>query len=407
MSEGKGVILLFFVLLGALPLSVHAQKKSKAQLQREKQKNIEKIKETERILSETAEQKKNSLGELTALNQRINQQESLITSIQSEIYLLDEDIDENNALIEALRKDVEKLKEEYAKMLLSAQKSNGKIERLTFIFSAESFDQLVMRLKYMEQYSKARKDQAQAIEKVQGLLRQQVSVTEMKRNEKGKLLEDELKENTQLASLKQQQRGVLRNLEKEEKKLKHDLDETREAVAELDELIARIVKEEIERAEREAREAREGNAKQSKASETAIALSASFEENKSRFGWPVSGFVSQKFGRQNHPVLKNIVVENGGINIQTKKNEKVKCIFTGEVRSVAIIAQLGNAVIISHGEYLTVYAGLREVFVKRGQKVDTDQEIGTVMVNSEGVSELRFQIRKSKLALDPEAWLKN
>jgi murein DD-endopeptidase MepM/ murein hydrolase activator NlpD len=143
-------------------------------------------------------------------------------------------------------------------------------------------------------------------------------------------------------------------------------------------------------------------------SSESLTLSNSFEENKSKFFWPVSsGFVSQKFGRQNHPVLKGIVQQNNGINIQTTQNQKVKSIFDGEVRRVAFIQGLGSTVIIKHGEYLTVYAGLKEVFVRTGQKVTTNQEIGRVFSNTDGVSELRFQIFKNTTALDPEVWIKN
>jgi septal ring factor EnvC (AmiA/AmiB activator) len=407
MTAGK--YLLRIVLLVCLVLSasgLYAQKKTKAQLQKEKQRNIEKIKQTERILSETSKQKKNSIGELNALNTRIDQQETLITSIKSEVYLLEEDIKENNDLIDALNKDVEKLKEEYATMLLSAQKSSGKINRLTFIFSAESFDQMLMRLKYMEQYSKVRKDQADAIAKVQETLVGQVQKTESIKEEKNRLLAEEISESDQLVGLKQKQKGVLRSLTKEEKRLKNDLDDTRKAVAQLDELINTIIKEEIERAEREAREALE-NKNKAPNTEAVIALSSSFEENKSKFGWPASGFVSQKFGRQNHAVLKNVVLQNDGINIQTKQGETVKALFNGEVKRVAFIPSIGNTVIIGHGDYFTVYSGLKEVFVKNGDKVATAQEIGQLQVNGEGISELRFQIRKNTEALDPQTWLKN
>jgi len=113
------------------------------------------------------------------------------------------------------------------------------------------------------------------------------------------------------------------------------------------------------------------------------------------------------FGRQKHPLLKGIYVENNGVNIQTTEDEKVKSIFQGEVRAVAFIPPLGNSVIITHGEYFTVYSGLKEVYVKRGQKVTISQEIGEVLSNSDGISELRFQIRKNTTPLDPQLWLRN
>lgn len=405
MTAGKALFLAACLSLSSVFLFAQ---KSKSQLQKERQQNLERIKETEKILEETAQEKKTTLGELTALNRRIEQQETLITSIKSEIELLDADIDEDTQIIEALSSDVEKLKEEYSAMLFAAQKTDNKINKLGFLFSSENFTQLVMRLKYMEQYDKARQDQAKAIERAQSLLNAQVKSTEAKRNNKKNLLSDEEKENQQMTSLKQKQRKVVRTLEKEEKRLRRDLDETKKALAEIDELIAKIVKEELERTAREARE-RERNKNKLKDVEAAFettALSASFEENKNKFPWPVSGFVSQRFGRQMHPVLKGIQIQNDGVNIQTKQNEPVRAIFNGEVRKVAFIKGFGNTIILSHGDYFSVYCGLKEVFVKMGEKISTGHEIGRVVSNVDGISELRFQIRKNTEALDPQHWLR-
>ncbi len=410
MNAGSSLFFRFLFLLTLLS-SVSFAQRNKTQLQREKQKNVEKIKETEKILSETAKQKKNSLGELTALNQRIRDQENLISSIKSEITLLETDIAENNDIISALETDLAKLKEEYSAMLFSAQKASGKTTKLMFLFSAKSFDQMLMRLKYMEQYGDVRQEQAEVIGRVQKLLAAQVKQTELIKDQKNALLTEEVTENDNLANLKKKQKTVVRSLEKEEKRLKKDLEETKKAIAQLDKMINDIIKEELERAAREAREAKEKKtanaANAAKATEAAVALSSSFEENKAKFPWPASGFVSQRFGRQAHPVLKGIELQNDGINIQTKQDEKVKSIFEGEVRRVAFIPAIGSSVIISHGEYFTVYSGLKEVFVKQGQKVTTNQEIGRIAINSDGISELRFQIRKSTVALDPQTWLKN
>lgn len=399
MTAGKGILAIAILLCTAF--SVSAQQKTKVQLQKEKQQNLQKIKEVEKILSETTIKKKNSVGELTALNQRIREQEKLIHSIKSEVNLLERDIDENNEFIRALEDDLKKLKEEYAAMLFAAQKANNSATRLAFLFSAESFEQFTMRLRYMRQYSEKRKVQATAITAVQVELSGQVKQIEVKKSEKNSLLKEELSENTNLTGLKKKQNVLVKSLEKQEKTLKRDLDETKKALVVLDKKINEIIKEEIERA------AREAKAKSSTTTTASAALSSSFEENKNKFPWPVQGFVSLGFGRQKHPLLKGIYIDNNGVNIQTSENEKVKSIFEGEVRAVAFIPPLGNSVIITHGEYFTVYSGLKEVFVKRGQKVTRSQEIGQVLSNSEGISELRFQIRKNTTALDPQLWLRN
>jgi murein hydrolase activator len=410
-ADKKNLFLICAFLLSTL---AYAQK-SKSQLQREKQENLEKIRETEKILGETTTEKKNSIGELSALNRRIEQQEVLMISIKSEIELLDYNIEENNEINVALEKDVDKLKEEYASMVFAAQKASGKIDKLTFLFSAQSFDQLLMRLKYMEQYGKSRQEQAEAIAKVQQILSEQVRQIEIKRSEKQSLLNEEEKESNQLGDLKQKKKTLVKSLAKEEKRLKRDLNETRKAVAELETMIAKIIKEEIERAALVAKRLREAKAKAEKKKveeievddvET-VALSNSFVENKTRFPWPTEGFISQRFGRQMHPVLKGIEIQNNGINIQTKQGEQVKSIFSGEVRRVAFTSGFGKTVIVSHGDFFTIYSGLRDVAVKEGQKINVSSEIGTVASNSEGVSELRFQIFQNTTPLDPQKWLRN
>lgn len=401
MSAGKKIFFGFAVLFVLFSFSTQAQR-NKAQLQREKQKNLEKIKETERILDETATQKKNTIGELSALNYRIQQQESLINSVKSEINLLDKDISENNQIIDALEADLINLKAEYADMLFSAQKASGKVDDLMFLFSANSFYQMAMRMKYMEQYGNARKEQAEAILKVQDALGQQVHQTQVKRSEKNSLLNEEITESKNLTNLKLKQRQLVSSLEKQEKQLKKDIDETKKAVAKLDKEINDIIKEEMERAAREAKAA-SGNVRK----EANMALSTSFEENKAKFGWPASGFISEPFGTHKHPVLKNVTVKNDGINIQTKQSEKVKAIFNGEVRSISTIPGFGLTVLINHGEYFTVYTGLTNLTVKKGEKVKTNQDLGAVLLNSEGISELRFRIYKNMTALDPQAWLRD
>jgi septal ring factor EnvC (AmiA/AmiB activator) len=391
------ILILLFTLSSSAVLS---QKKTKSQLQREKQQNLEKIKEVEKILTQTAAKKKNSLGELSALNQRIVEQEKLMNSIKSEISFLNAEIGENNDIIQALEEDLTKLKKEYTAMLFAAQKANNSTTRLTFLFSSQSFDQLVMRLRYMEQYGETRKLQADQIVKVQDELSGQVKQIEGQREEKNKLLGDQLDENENLSGLKKQQNALVKTLEKEEKKLKRDLEDTKRSLAILDKKINDLIKEEMEREAKALAASANANKKS--------VLSSSFEDNKNKLPWPVSsGFVSQGFGRQNHPVLKGIVLQNDGVNIQTKENEKVKCVFEGEVRKIAFIPTFGSTVIVKHGEYFSVYTGLKEVFVKTGQKVTTNQELGTVISNNEGISELRFRIHKNTEALDPQAWLGN
>ena len=382
-------LLLFFTSYASLA------QKTKAQLQKEKQENLKKIAEAEKILTETAGKKKNTIGQLNALNQRIKTQEDLIKSIRKELNLLNGEIEENNLIIETLGDDLESLKKEYSSMVYAAYKANQGYNKLTYIFSAGSFNQFLMRLKYMEQYGHARKVQAEQITKVQAALANQTIIIESRLSEKNFLLAEQLEEGRSLAQLKTTQSSLVKNLQSQESKLRKDLDLRKKAIAALDKKISAIIKAEIARAKEAKKSTLDANVK----------LSSEFADNKSKLPWPVSGFISQKFGKHNHPVVKGVVSNNNGVFIQTKQNERVKAIFNGEVRTVAFIPAFGNTVLISHGDYFTVYAGLKAVKVSKGQKVTIGQELGEIITDKDGVSELKFEVWKSAKAVDPQQWL--
>lgn len=392
MNVNKSLLGAFFLLF--VSLTTFAQK-SREQLEKEKQANLQKIEQSEKILAETAGKKQNTIGRLNALNQRIAAQEELILSIRSEINLLNEEITENNVIIESLEEDVENLKDEYGAMIYATYKANQGFNKLTFLFSAASFNQFLMRMQYMEQYGDVRKKQAEQIKRVQETLAGQVILIESKMSEKNLLLGDQLAESRRLEDLKGNQNELVSTLQKQEKQIKNELEDTRKSVARLDKMINDIIREEIERARRAETATSEATAK----------LSIDFAQNKKKLPWPVAGFVVQKFGKQEHPVFKNVIIDSHSITIQTKQSEKVKTVFNGEIARVAFVPLLGNTVIINHGDYFSVYAGLKEVFVKQGQKVTTNQEIGSILTNKDGISELKFEIRKSAAALDPQQWL--
>ena len=139
--------------------------------------------------------------------------------------------------------------------------------------------------------------------------------------------------------------------------------------------------------------------------ETAL-LSSSFSGNRGRLPWPVSrGFISQRFGRHPHPVLKNVTVENRGVDIQTGAGEPVRACFDGKVLTIANIAGMNTIVMIQHGDFFTVYAKLRGVSVREGQRVSAREVIGTVATDGEGTSEVQFQVWHNSVNLNPETWL--
>ncbi|WP_276498847.1 murein hydrolase activator EnvC family protein [Pontibacter litorisediminis] len=402
--------LALFLFLLSLPLITVAQKaKSKAQLEKEKKENLARIKEANRILQQTTKQKQASIGQLTAIKEKITVQQGVIENISRELSLLDSDMRETEGIVGSLQNDLQKLKEEYATMVYAASKTANSYNKLMFLFASDSFNQFVMRLRYLQQYSEARKKQVELISKVQAALSGQLAVLETKKEQKQSLLNRQLAENKNLQNLQQQQNTMISRLSQQESNLKKEVAQRQESVRKLDKLIADIVREEIARAARAAREAgKETSGSPNKVTLTpeAALISSSFAGNKGRLAWPVErGFVSQKFGRHNHPVLKGVVVENRGVDIQTAQGATARAIFEGKVLTVATVPGMNNIVMVQHGEYFTVYAKLKTVSVKPGQDIKLKDTIGTIYTDSDGTTELQFQIWKNSSNMNPESWI--
>lgn len=398
-SMPSKISLLFLALLTLCYIDSYSQK-SKAQLEKERKENLQKISETQKILQDTESEKKSSLGQLKAINHQISIRKELIKSINEEISLINGEIGDLTIVTTALENDLEQLKKEYAEMIYNAYKANQGYNQITFLFSASTFNQLFLRLKYLEQYAKTREKQVEQIEKVRDALNGQKSSLMSKKEEQNKLLQSKIDENRNLLALQGEQSKIIEDLGKREKELKRELETRKRSIEQLDKLLAEIIKKEI----RESNKGKEANTIALSA-EGAV-LSASFEDNKNKLPWPVtSGFVSEKFGKHPHPVLKNITVENQGVDIQTKKDASVNTVFSGTVATTAFVPGMNSVVIIQHGDYYTLYAKLKTVNVKKGQTVSAKQSIGTVYTDKDGISELQFQVWKNNVKLDPEKWL--
>lgn len=391
---------LFLFLFSFYAFVSFGQQKTKAELQKERADNLKKIEEASQTLKKTSNKKKASVGQLNALKYQISIRQKVIRSIQEEIQLLNGEIADNLDIINSLEDDVEDLKREYVAMVYSAYKARNGQDKLTFLFSAESFNQLLRRMEYMEQYSIARKKQVEQIIAVQETLLKENTAVKVKKKEKSNLLSNKRSENASLVDLRKSEQAVLTNLQKEEKQLKKEMAQKRESLKALDKLISDLIKREVEEAAKAAALANNN---------AAAALSADFSKNKLKLPWPTDGFISQKFGRTRDPVLKMVERNSPGIEIQTSPSSEATSVFKGKVTAVALIQGFNKAVIIKHGDYYTVYAKLSEVYVKKGQEVNIGEKVGKIFTGNDGIAELHFELWESKengtSKLNPEGWL--
>lgn len=375
--------------LGVLLLLSASAQKTRQQLEQEKKDNLARIAQAEKILTETEKEKNATLGQLQALKNQISARTALIRGMETEIDFLESEIKEINSVIRSLEGDLKRLKEEYAAMIYSAYKANQGYSTLTFLFSSGTFNQLFMRLKYLDQYAESRRTQAEQIEKVTQELQLQRGEVQARRDEQEKILNQTLAENQKLIGLRAKQDNLVQELSKKEKELRAEVEKRRKALASLDKLIAEAI-------EREAR----------KTNVADVADNASFETMKSKLVWPVNnGFIASKFGRQPHPVLENIYVENSGVSIQTKEGEAARAVSGGVVTMVADSPGMQRVVMVRHGQYITIYARLKDVKVTTGQTLNRNDVLGTVHTDAEGSTQLEFQVWKGNTKLDPEEWL--
>ncbi len=393
MNKRSSLLIFFFVIVfGQVTLA----QKTKSQLQKEKKENLKQIKEAQATLQKTSAEKEVSIGQLNAFQFQINAQANLISNYKSEIDLLQNEIKQDQQIINALEKDVKDLMAEYGAMIYAAYKASKGQDKLTFLFSSSTFNQLFRRLHYLNQYTEARRKQVKQINAVKEMLSTQINAIEAKKTAQITLLNTQLKEKKKLETLKSKEQSAIASLSSREKEIKKEIKKRNNSLATLNKLIDDIIKKEIAAATA---------AKSKSNSAVTKELSTDFAKNKAKLAWPVSGFVSQRFGISKDPILKGVQHNNPGIDIQTKPNATVYCVSNGKISSVSIIQGFNKAVIINHGDYFTVYAKLSTVAIKKGQEIKAGESIGTVHTGSDGIAELHFEIWKSFSKLNPEKWL--
>jgi septal ring factor EnvC (AmiA/AmiB activator) len=424
--------LVFCCIFSSNGFSQVKQVQSKQTLENKKKKLNEEINEINSLLHETKAGKKASLNQLVAINKKISIREELISTIVAEINQLNRGIKRNEKEIEKLKENLTKLKAEYARMIYFAERNRDSYSRLVFIFASGDFNQAYMRLKYFQQYSQFRKQQAQEIIKAQELLITKVNELKEKRHEKNVLLGNEEEEKGNLNKEKEGQEIVLTELQKKEKELKEELEKKKRDAENLQLAIKKLIADEIKRkAEEAAKEAAAIAAKKApekknpknpkikevketkkdavipELSEEAVELSNDFANNRGKLPWPVTkGYICEPYGEHEHPAIKGFMMFNNGVEICSSMGAQARAVFEGEVTAISISPTGGKLVIIRHGEYLSVYSNISDVSVKTGEKVSLKQSIGTVLHNEdEGKSSLNLQIWKGQKTMDPSDWL--
>jgi len=397
------LLALFFIFL----FSFSQNKKNK--LENDKKKIEDEIIYTNNLIDKTNKNKQISINQLVIINNKIKKREQLISFLKNEISSINNKIDFNNKKIKDLSDELSSLKKEYAKMIYYAFKNKNSYDRMMFVFSSKDFNQAYQRMKYFQQYSSYRKLQASLIKSTQEEINNKTDELKTQKEKKIEIQLQEKKEKNTLFQDKNDQNETLKKLKQKEKKLRKDLRNKQKAANKLKKTIENIIAAEMKKvAEMKKAAEKKTSTKTYTSTPEDIELSKTFSSNKGKLPWPTeTGIISSTFGEHPHPVLKRIKTKNNGIDILTNEGEKVRAVFDGVVSSILSIPNLNTVVIIKHGEYLTVYSNLSKVYVERGERVKTKQNIGIIYTNkSESKSELNFQIWKGQQLQNPAYWIK-
>lgn len=367
------------------------------ELRSERLKRLDEIAFTEKLLSKTSSDKSSQMSQVKLLSRQINTREKVVSNIKRELSYLDRSIKSSENDVKILGEELVILKDDYARMIYKAYQTRKAYDVAQYILAASDFNQAFKRVKYLQQYSMFRKQQAKEIMAKTDSLESQVKKLAISQGLQKSLLTLRQKEVAQLNNKKKDKDQYVRKLSRTLKDLRKELTDKKRARDEIESAMNKIL---------EAARNKSGGTGLLLTPEMKI-ISNEFSQNKGRLPWPVErGVITSKFGKHKHEVMKNVEVENKGVDITTNASEAVRTVFDGQVSNVLSIRGANLTVIIQHGEYFTVYQNLVNLRVKKGDLVKRKQIIGEVYSNkNSNSSEMHFQLWKGSRYQNPELWL--
>lgn len=392
------------IIISMLFLSTASPAQTRVQLEKQRQAIQQELAQISAIFKATQKEGSSLLDQLSELSQRISVTERLIRVNNQEANLLSKEIEENTFKLEKLRKDLEQLKQEYAELINQSYKSRSEQSRIMFLLSSENFLQAYKRIQYIKQLANYRQNQGENI-RVQSIALEKMNENLFQqKKEKEKVLAANRKVQNKLLTDKKAQEIMIAEVKKKEKQYFKEIKQKEKQIARVDAEIEKAVKAAIAAANKKV-----GSSSKTsfKLTPEAKALADDFAKNKGKLPWPVkAGRLSVGYGNSKHPMLKNIEIQSNGIRIDTDENGVALAIFDGEISQISLIKGSNKFIIIRHGNYISIYHNLTEIYVKNGQKVKTGQPIGKIGISSSSKKyELKFQMYQNETKLNPLDWI--
>ena len=424
------------ILFLVIPLSAQSSRLIK-ELESKRGELQKQIADTESLLKNTKKDVGSQLNSLASLTGQIEERKRYILAINNDVEALERELSVLERQLRTLQRDLQDKKKKYESSVQYLYRNKSIEEKLMFIFSAKSLGQTYRRLRYVREYATYQRLQGEEILKKQEQIKKKRAELLQVKTAKENLLKEREDEKQKLEDQEKQKREMVANLQKKQKGLQSEINKKRREANQLNARIDKLIAEEIERARkraaeearREAAARKKSEAKEGKSTSASPGtetkkkaepleaysmskadreLSGNFVSNRGKLPMPISGpyIITSHYGQYAVEGLRNVKLDNKGIDIQGKPGDQARAIFDGKVAAVFQLNGLFN-VLIRHGNYISVYCNLSSASVKSGDTVSTKQAIGQVFsdASDNGRTVLHFQLRKEKDKLNPEPWL--
>ncbi len=394
-------IILFLFIVSTLFLNAQDYQVRQKKLEAQKISLKNEINQISILIQESKKKSSNLVNDLEDLQLKISVRDKLINVNNSQLNNLTGIINNQSDKLSDLEMDLVTLKFEYEKIILSSFKKRSTEMKLMFLFSSENFNQAINRFQYFKQYSKYRKKQADKIISIQGEIETTIDSLEIKKQEKERIINENSLIKSELSEEKSLQNNLLKSLIKTQKDYSAEINKKEKQSRIIDNEIQKLIKLAIN-------ESNKNNTSTNFAlTPEGRLISKNFQSNKGRLPWPVrEGVITRRFGTQPHPVVKTATIKSNGISIATSSNSIAYSVFSGEVLSVYGFSGGNPGVLIRHGKYISNYQNMSSIFVKKGDKVNANDELGIIFTNeSTGKTVLKFNIFNELNPENPAIWL--
>jgi septal ring factor EnvC (AmiA/AmiB activator) len=407
--KNQWIILLFIL----LPHVISAQSIQTQELEKQKKTLLNEIENTNKLLNENRRTINNALNRLGLVTQQINSRKQLLEILEKEIKILDEEIQLKEVQVNDLEKKIQVKKENYAISIQKMYKQRNNQEQLLFILSADHITQSFRRMLYLKEYANWRKKQAMEIAAQQNTAIAEKETLMENKKEKEMLATVRKNEEEKLYREEIAKKNEVTGLQKDSKKLQAILKKKEKQAAALNRELEKIIAEEIISSQISTKSQPDKEKKMETTTHFAMTqkeqtLSANFANNKGKLPFPLNGNykIIEHFGIHQYRDLKNVQLNSNGIKIKTTAGNTAKAVFDGIVSRVFVVPGYQTSIIIRHGNYLTLYSSLEQVYVKRGDSVKAGQDIGKIYTDTEDDSTvLYFELREGQKKMNPELWL--